>query len=363
LKVREIIDESDVFVDVHKAIRRMHPAPRSRVPKGEVVVEPETSIGVGPEDLIDVSEEQDRLEEDRKTHAGTPDAGQADGKVERAKSGVSETGTSLKANGLTRRTSSVTGSLERENHKRGNGPDKWKQLGPSNLASRPRQTRYNTVKIKPGGGSLAEAAGKSQVAQETPRTLSVSTAPQGGVGEGLLSSAGKDAKDGVLAVHAGYGTMDRSPPRSPQKADTRSKGVQANKDGPVGQDSPAANESHSESPQRPVGSRAQSHSTIGSLPSRSASKSPKQTKLVARSGSITENIIEAGGIKKVVLELTSSSDDTEESANSAAAERKENDKPKEGDEVAKSSKKKRRRKRKKSGQGSEQTPLLDREDS
>ena len=40
---REIIDESDVYVDVHKAIRRMAPAPRTRVPKGKVVPDSEHS--------------------------------------------------------------------------------------------------------------------------------------------------------------------------------------------------------------------------------------------------------------------------------------------------------------------------------
>lgn len=342
----------------------MHPAPRSRVPKGEVVTEPETSAAVGPEDLIDVSEEQDKLDEDNKHRADTSDAGQSEGKADGkagAKSAVSEMGTSLKANGLTRRTSSVAGSSDRENKKQGSGPDKQKHWGPSNLASRPRQTRYNTVKIKPGGASLAETAGKSRVeGQETPRTLSVSAAPQGGVGEGLLHSAAKDAKDGVLAVQVGYGTMDRSPPRTPQKSDTTSKRVQAHQDGPEGQDSPTANASYF-GHKRPMASREQSHSTIGSLPS---PKSPTRTAiLVARSGSITENIIEAGGIKKVVLELTSSSDDTEESGSGAANEPNENNKPHEGGEAAKSSKKKRRRKRKKAGQVSEEMPLLDREDS
>ena len=343
----------------------MHPAPRSRVPKGEVVAEPESSAAVGQEDLIDISEEQNKLDENRKHRAPTPEAGQPDGKADgkgRAKSAMSETAASVKVNGLTRRTSSVTGSSDREAHKRGSGPDKLK-WGPSNLASRPRQTRYNTVKIKPGGGTLAEAAGKSQEAQETQRKLSLSAAPQGGVGEGLLNSAAKDAKDGVLAVQAGYGTMDGLPPRSPQKTGTTSKDVQAYKDGPVGQASPAANDSHFDGSTRPVGSRIQSHSTIGSLPNRNDSKSPPRAIVVARSGSITENIIDAGGIKKVVLELTSSSDDTEESGNSASNEQKENDKPHEGDEAAKSSKKKRRRKRKKGGQGSEEMPLLDREDA
>ncbi len=284
---------------------------------------------------------------------------------------MSEHGASPKANPFMRRTSSVAESSDRDTVNKGmNGSEKLKQLGPSNLASRPRQTRYNTVKIKPGGGSLGEAAVKAQEAQDTPRTQSISAAPQGGVGEGLLNSAGKDAKDGVLAIQAGYGSMDRTPPRTPQQPETSSKGVQANKDGPVGQDSPEAGRSRPDASERPIASRtdtAQSHSTIGSLPSRNGSKSPNRKRPVARSGSITENIVDAGGFKKVVLETTSSSDDTEEVASGTpgdevAEEQKENHKPSEGNEAATSSKKKRRRKRKKGGRDSEETPLLDREE-
>ena len=354
-------------MDVHKAIRRVHPAPRSRVPKGEVVIDQDTSVDVGQEDLIDISEEQDKAAEAGTHRAATPGDGQSDAKGDgklKAKSAVSESGAMQKANSLNRRTSSVTGSSDREaGNKRGSAQDKLKHLGPSNLASRPRQTRYNTVKIKPGGGSLGEAvvkAQESQGVQETPRSNSVSATPEGA---GLLTSAGKEASDGVLAVQAGYGSIDRTPPVSPQKAETSSKGVQAN--GPVQEDSTEAGRSQpDDGSKRPVASRTQSHSTIGSLPSRNGDSSPSRKKLVARSGSITENIIDAGGIKKVVLELTSSSsDDTEEGANGAAEGQKENDKPNDGDEAAKSGKKKRRRKRKKGGQVSEDTPLLDREDA
>lgn len=90
--------------------------------------------------------------------------------------------------------------------------DPSKNLGPSNLASRPRTTRYNTVKIKPGG--VGSAHKHAQESPDEPRHASPSPAPQGGVGAGLLSSAGKDAKDGVIAVQAGYGTMGVTPPQS-----------------------------------------------------------------------------------------------------------------------------------------------------
>ena len=102
---------------------------------------------------------------------------------------------------------------QKENQKK--PKDLSKNLGPSNLASRPRTTRYNTVKIKPGGAGLSDAAHKqAQESRSEPRHVSASPAPQGGVGAGLLSSAGKDAKDGVIAVQAGYGTMGVSPPLS-----------------------------------------------------------------------------------------------------------------------------------------------------
>jgi metal transporter CNNM len=55
--------------------------------------------------------------------------------------------------------------------------------------------------------------------------------------------------------------------------------------------------------------RSRSVSTIASLRSaRSRSKSPPTRRHTARSGSISENIVDVNGIKKIVLETTSSSD-------------------------------------------------------
>lgn len=50
----EIIDESDVFIDVHKAIRRMQPAPRFRVPRGEIVAQHEPDHPTQQEGDLDV---------------------------------------------------------------------------------------------------------------------------------------------------------------------------------------------------------------------------------------------------------------------------------------------------------------------
>ena len=358
--LREIIDESDVFVDVHKAIRRMAPAPKSRIPKGEIVTEPDSSIGVGQENAIDIPTDQPA------PHLGA--RASANGEVQpdvkrKSLSAIPETGTSPKATFLLRRTSSITGASDRENlAKRGDTPEMrehFKHLGPSNLASRPRQTRYNTVKIKPGGGTLTEAVAKARTESDAHTTQSLSTAPQGGVGEGLLQSAGKDAKDGVHAVQTGYGTIG-TPPRTPKSPEMSSKAVQVEQgsDAP-GRQSPDAGKG----PQPSRTDSTQSQSTIGSLHSqnRASSLPPEPRRDVARSGSITQNIVDAGGIKKVVLEMTSGSDENGEGSNGAREDHKENNKP-EQDKEGKSGKTKRRRKRRKGGQNGEDAPLLERDE-
>lgn len=349
---REIIDESDVFIDVHRAIRRMAPAPKYRVPKGEIVAPPETPTVVNEENLVDLGDEQKPPSQTLHRLATS------DSHTVKANGPHPERGNSPMTGYRLRRTSSVAGTSDREGvSKRSNTVgmrEHLKHLGPSNLASRPRQTRYNTVKIKPGGGSLNDNISKSQDPSETPENLSMSTAPQGGVGAGLLSSAGKDAKDGVIAVQAGYGSMQSSP-----------------------KDSKSANHEHSENvsserhePNTTRTSRSTSHSTLGSLQKRDSGPSRiKKTNSVARSGSITENIVDAGGIKKTVLETTSSSSDDIEDGQAAVAIANDNSAQPSGSglvEEAKENeargKKHRRRRKRKGGKGDgeagENTPLL-----
>ncbi len=339
----EIIDESDVYVDVHKAIRRRNLAPKSRVPKGEVVLQTEDSIADGAENLIDLGEEQKQPQ-----HA-MHRTSTVDGPVPRLNGANSE-----QHNPLRRTSSNAYGSDREGAQKKASKttlPDHLKHLGPSNLASRPRQTRYNTVKIKPGGGSLSDAASKAQdKSSETPRLQSL--AAQGGTGSDLVS-AGKDAKDGVLALQAGYGTIDGDPAPSPKNS--RKGGLVALAE--------AGGERPNSSDDRPKSKRANSEDTIGSM--HDGIKSPPTKRGTARSGSITENIIDMGGIKKTVLETTSSSEDQEDggaqvhgdgASEANDDEGKENSKPGEG-----SGKKKRRRKKRAGGSkggGSEDTPLL-----
>jgi metal transporter CNNM len=344
----EIIDESDVFIDVHKAIRRMAPAPRTRIPKGEVVTAPSDNAGEGQEEnlLQDTSVEQQpaRPMAIQRLVTAPPNS--------MRKLSTGSVSRSPKTTLLMRRSSSNTGQADSSGITRQSDAsdimEHLKHLGPSNLASKPRQTRYTQVKIKPGRPN--EPARLDSPAQPRQESISQPSAPSGGVGEGLVSSAGMDAKDGVQALHVGYGTMDR-PRVSFSPKDTNNKGVQVD------------DKDQSQARARSRGdkaSRRDSTSTIGSLPETKPRESTPFSR-AARSGSITENIIEIGGIKKVVLETTSSSDELPlaehdgengvETEQSSAAEE------------SSSKKKKNRRKRRKggneAGRSSEHMPLLD----
>ena len=350
---REIVDESDVYVDVHKAIRRKMPAPKYRVPKGEILTEPDKDIGEAEENLIDLGEEQ-KDQPPGLRRMLTPD-------------GIK----TVKASGdqapSVRRTSSVTDASKHKDHR---DRDQLKNLGPSNLASRPRQTRYNTVKIKPGSGSLTEhlAQSNSQPGQDppsgTPRGGSTANAPQGGVGAGLLNSAGKDAKDGVAAVQAGYGTMDTTPPTPHSKG--RDSAPQ-NKLSISPKEPREQNEDDQRATSVTRGRTSSQSSTVGSL--RSFGSRSKSKQRVARSGSLSENFVHAGGIKKTVLEPSSSSDDAEGvglgAAQTDGADDGESTKPTSsaegGNESQGQSQKKKRRRRKRNKKGDDQ-PLLEEQD-
>jgi metal transporter CNNM len=87
---------------------------------------------------------------------------------------------------------------------------------------------------------------------------------------------------------------------------------------------------------------------MGSLPSKNGSPTPRKRN-VARSGSITEINIDAGGVRKVILETNSSSDDPEADAKQNDTSHGHSEDGKGNNDAgakAENVKKKRRRKRK-----------------
>lgn len=312
---REIIDESDVYIDVHKAIRRMAPAPKARVHKGHVVDKP-----VRPalqEDLIDLSGH----------HIDAP--GRTGNGDERNHSPMHihpAFGTSPKTTFLKRSTS---GTDAQPIAVRGNVNDMrehLKHLGPSNVASRPKTTRYQTVKIKVPGAttSIEPTARSASVTESTGYSRSIIDEPYHddpsvhvGEGEGLIKS-GMEAKDGVQALQQGYGSLHYS--TSPKNARTEAPIVA---EGPSYQVPTYRNAMREYSPA--VLSRNNSEKSSDTLKSlRSGSPRPWK-RGTARSGSITEHTIESNGFQKVVLQTSSS--DIEESGGSSSGKKSESNSP------------------------------------
>jgi metal transporter CNNM len=378
----EIIDESDVFVDVHRAIRRLAPAPRTRVPKGQIVAEPTNSMTNGHEgNLIDIDEGATLspvdLQKPRNLDHAPPKANGHDYStsprrslpfVQRRSSGGSQVG-EFKA---PRRAN--TGELR----------EHLKHLGPSNLASRPKSTRWTSVKIKPGSSADTQAMNIGSGYRTPDRRVSESaTSFHGGIGEGLLQSGGTEAKDGVQALQHGYGGTSLGSPLGRRPTSSASKGIQTS---PSREDSQtpdagapqqdARSRASSRTPRSRPPARSRSESTLGSLPDRGRndSKSPRYTsKGPARSGSITENVVDSNGIRKVVLEMTSSSSNEEDHIGAKkGTQRQENrsGSPKsatlrggghdsqDGHEPAHPTKKKRKRRKKHAQSKGENQPLL-----
>ncbi|KAJ5168845.1 Protein MAM3 [Penicillium canariense] len=290
----EIIDESDVFIDVHKAIRRMAPAPKSRVPKGKIVEEPPTAGSLVDGELIDLDRE-------------TPSSARRS------------------SYDLMRRRSSVEAppprfQLRKQNADSSSNPtDAWitqrgatdeirehlKHLGPSNLASRPRSTRYSAVKIKHSGASPSLSAQtdfeSGQSISDSQRLITLAGF-QGGIGAGLVSS-GADAKDGAHALKLGYGTI------SSHDNVTKSTNAQQYKDLPQVSIPEAVREEREDLTRSASTSKSKSSSATGSIRS-TDSKSAEfvyHLRGPTRSGSITEQIVDVNGIRKVVLHANCSS--------------------------------------------------------
>ncbi|KAJ5479147.1 hypothetical protein N7530_004656 [Penicillium desertorum] len=291
----EIIDESDVFIDVHKAIRRMTPAPKSRVAKGKIVEEPPLNASIITDgDLIDVDPTQpsslpkpsDLIR--RRSSVDTP--------LPRFQ--LRKTNPDINSDSPNESVTQVGTTDEIREH--------LKHLGPSNLASRPRQTRYHAVKIKRNSTSPSRSAQtdfeSGQITSDFQKLIPSSTGYQGGIGAGLLNSAGTDAKDGAHALKLGYGTM------ASNDSVSKGTGAQQYKDLPQVSIPEAVREEHEDQPRS--GSTRKASSDEGSVESSGTPSFIYHHRGPARSGSITEQVVDVNGIRKVVLHAncTSSSE-------------------------------------------------------
>jgi len=151
---REIVDESDVYVDVHKAIRRLTPAPRARRVHGHSeVATAATAAALAAKNrsdiLVDIAEHPDGQSVTVGSLGAQSDSGAQE---QRPKTAIfmkrrSSAGPDGQANGGGGGggggTVPVKASL--------NDMRQQLRLGPANLASHPRNmTRNNVFKIKQG---------------------------------------------------------------------------------------------------------------------------------------------------------------------------------------------------------------------
>ncbi|KAF7507914.1 hypothetical protein GJ744_009948 [Endocarpon pusillum] len=320
----EIIDESDVFVDVHKAIRRLAPAPRTRVPKGQIVADPTDAVASSQEgNLIDIDEGEKLSPNDIQKKPKYPDF--VPPKANRQNCSSSPRPPVPHARRRSSGNSQVGDLKGSRRANNGELREHLKHLGPSNLASRPKSTRWASVKIKPGSSADMQAMSIASGYKTPDRRISESASSvRGGIGESLLHSGGVDPKDGVQAVQQGYGGTSLTSPSGRRPNSPASKGIQTSSQDQSQKPDVDADERNGRSPgpsprarSRPL-ARSRSESTLGSLPdrTRNGSKSPRYTSRgPARSGSITENVVDSNGIRKVVLEMTSSSSNEDEDNN------------------------------------------------
>lgn len=193
-----------------------------------------------------------------------------------------------------------------------------KHLGPSNPAINPKNTRSTTVKIKPGiAGHLSQARAASiadsSAVVETPYEDDETTS--------LLRPQQSTAKDGIQALTQSYGGVSPATAQLISPAESAVTAVPINVDNSDGnQDNmvdrstqtPPRQQQHNaatETARNLSGSRS-SGSTDSVASMRDSGLLPPRRGIV-RSGSITENIIETRGVRKVVLETTSSNDEEE----------------------------------------------------
>ncbi|KAI0509666.1 hypothetical protein F5B22DRAFT_615430 [Xylaria bambusicola] len=279
----EIIDESDVYVDVHKAIRRAHPGPHARAHRKDLLAK---------DMLIDLAEEGvTKGAEDQVSHSKRTSS--VNGRSEASVLSQSPMKTTLllrkssaDQNGKTMHTT-VPFKTNLEDMR-----DHFKNLGPSNPASNPKSTRVSAVKIKPGPTTNSTAqptSGSVDVIQEDPHSSNVDERTS-------LLRPQITVKDGVQALHhSHYGPGSPGSVRGElQKPSIITTGG-------------------SQTPGKENNTSKQSTSSEGT-----ASPTDGETGLIVRrrghvrSGSITENIVEAGGVRKVVLEANNSSESEED---------------------------------------------------
>ncbi|EGD94057.1 CBS domain-containing protein [Trichophyton tonsurans CBS 112818] len=275
----EIIDESDVFIDVHKAIRRMAPAPKFNFPKGHFVEVPPSAHDIGVDTLTTTrttdSEQQNEHTQLSKnaTHVGSPPP---------PTFYLRQTPVVDKPDGSRKPIIQRGATAEIK--------EQLKHLGPSNLASRPRQTRYNAVKINEVESHLRD------VQPSESDSLLVKSISERAVNPREPASYGTTTDQSHRPLYLPYSTTEPNIKQDNAAVPRTSSPPQTQNTTTATTDSlPTI---HGPSPSK---NGTRSPSANSDTPSSSTIFHPRGP---TRSGSITEQVVDIHGIRKVVLQTS-----------------------------------------------------------
>ncbi|KAH8884592.1 DUF21-domain-containing protein [Thozetella sp. PMI_491] len=290
----EIIDESDVYIDVHKAIRRLAPAPKAKVRQ--------TSDDFGKSDDNTVVADQEYLEGQKSPHDRAGSVGTAPTSHTHALSSSPKATTFM----MRRRSTGLDGQGAKTGVPVRANIEEMRQhlkhLGPSNRATNPKETRSTTVKIKPG--------------LHYPRSSSVDILgdrdDEGDENTPLLR-APVSGKDGIQALSQSYGsaaTSDIARITSPANAGAQpTVAIEPVDDACEQIDQATQTSTKGSQGDLPPATASRPSSSEGSGQGTGSNSIPTPRRIYVRSGSITENVVESRGVRKVVLETTSSQDE------------------------------------------------------
>ncbi len=285
-----------MYIDVHKAIRRLAPAPKAKYRKES------TENGKSDDNTV-VAESEDG-DAHKFQHSRVDLLGTHPGDTQVLSSSPKATTFMMRrrsngADGLLVKTAvPVRANIEEMRQH-------LKRLGPSNPATNPKETRSTTVKIKSGLTSVPSHA-------RTASVTGVTEEHEGDENTPLLRSLSL-GKDGIQALRQSYGSTpipDTSQPASPTGA-VQNPLVTLE---PIGDPSELidhATQTSAKASQVDLSLAITSRpsSSEGSARGSGSNSIPTPRRHYVRSGSITENVVESRGVRKVVLETMGSQDE------------------------------------------------------
>lgn len=278
---REIVDESDVYIDVHKAIRRIAPAPTTTFRR--------ESLNAHKASPSEVGAQTDRESKRSNSYSGLADGASSGSpnktltfmvKRRATEPGVESTTVPVKHN-----VDQVRQHLSRH-------------LSPRNPAANPKNIKSSTITIKPGSGATPTPS--SRQFEFSPEPSAIETDAEDERAPLLGSRPAATVSEGSVHAAPGYGSakpaggLNSAMSATPGASNTLVE-VLPSEDSAVR----VANEDNEEAkaPAQPARSTTTESAGSAGMPA------------AFRTGSITESYVHTGGVRKVVISSSSGDED------------------------------------------------------